>query len=275
MHQRTWETPKSREFRENKLRTNQPTQAMFTVLEIIIPGVKVQVFETEIFPLLPLTEAALWVGRANATKPPLEYFLPEFQQIFESSHLEILQITTSLPTASTKLNEHLTHDLKNAPLWLFLNETSILEWGGVWNSLRYFQSPWNRSEIISQHISSISFLSMRQPVSSDHFSLMDWGSALEKGPDQFRSKDFVFCIKQCFVQLRTSLLMTQIPLSLLYGVSFAITSMPRSFDIIRTHRVVNVTPRELSWSRYQRTYCHTSHNCHISFLLLTFVTKTL
>ena len=164
MHQRTWETPKSREFRENKWRTNQPTQAMFTVLEIIIPGVKVQVFETEIFPLLPLTEAALWVGRANATKPPLEYFLPEFQQIFESRHLEILQITTSLPTASTKPNEHLTHDLKNAPLWLFLNETSILEWGGVWNSLRYFQSPWNRSEIISQHISSISFLSMRQPT---------------------------------------------------------------------------------------------------------------
>ena len=186
MHQRTRETPKSREFRENKLRTNQPTQAMFTVLEIIIPGVKVQVFETENFPLLPLTEAALWVGRANATKPPLEYFLPEFQQIFESRHLEILQITTSLPTASTKLNEHLTHGLKKAPLWLFLNETSILEWGGVWNSLRYFQSPWNRSEIISQHISSISFLSMRQPARSDHFSLMDWGSALEKGPDQFR-----------------------------------------------------------------------------------------
>ena len=56
--------------------------------------------------------------------------------------------------------------------------------------------------------------------------------------------------------------MTQIPW-FLYGVSFAITSMPRSFDIILTHRVVNVTPRELSWSRYQRSYSHTIHNCHI------------
>ena len=50
MHQRIRKTPQFREPGDNKLRTNQPTQAIFTVLEIIIPGVKVQVFETENFP---------------------------------------------------------------------------------------------------------------------------------------------------------------------------------------------------------------------------------
>ena len=163
MHQRTRKTPQSKEFGENKLRTNQPTQAMCTVLEIIIPGVKVQVFETENFPPFAPDWGRSLSGSCQCNKAAIGVFSPRIptdiwvQAPWNSPN-------NNLPTASTKHNEHLTHDLKNAPLWLFLNETSILEWGGVWNSLRYFQSPWNRSEIISQHISSISFLSMRQPT---------------------------------------------------------------------------------------------------------------
>ena len=70
------ENPQFREFGENELKRNQPTQAMCKVLEIIIPWVKVQVFETENFPPFAPDWGRSLSGSCQCNKAAIGVFSP-------------------------------------------------------------------------------------------------------------------------------------------------------------------------------------------------------